>query len=81
MPYLEKEDTDISEERRLFYVGMTRAGVKLFFIIPEKRKKYGRIVVSEQSRFIDQIKEDWLNFHEVRFDSKYDKDRDQLRLF
>ncbi len=80
MPYLEK-DSDIHEERRLFYVGITRAKMKLFFIIPEKRKKYGQIVVTEPSRFIDEINEEWLNFNEVKFAPKFDKDIDQLTLF
>ena len=80
MPFLEK-GSDINEERRLFYVGITRAKIKLFFVIPEKRKKYGQIIVAEPSRFIDAINEEWLNFNEVKFSPKFQKDLDQLTLF
>lgn len=47
--------SDISEERRLFYVGVTRAKEKLIFTRCRKRKKQGRLEVAVTSRFLLDI--------------------------
>jgi superfamily I DNA/RNA helicase len=47
--------SDISEERRLFYVGVTRAKEKLVFTRARTRKKFGRVVESAPSRFLLEI--------------------------
>ncbi len=44
--------SDISEERRLFYVGVTRAKDKLIFTRARKRKRHGREENSVGSRFL-----------------------------
>ncbi len=46
---------DIEEERRLAYVGITRAQKTLTFTMAEQRKKYGDITDTEYSRFLDEI--------------------------
>ena len=48
----------IEEERRLFYVGITRAMKELFITYTEKRRKYGKEKLSVPSRFIKEIPED-----------------------
>ncbi|MGO9378208.1 MAG: ATP-dependent helicase [Dissulfurispiraceae bacterium] len=46
---------DVEEERRLFYVGITRAMRELFITHTVHRKKYGKNVPSNTSRFIEEI--------------------------
>ncbi len=51
-------DEGIEEERRLFYVGITRAMRELFITYTGHRKKYGKEVPSVPSRFLGEIPED-----------------------
>ena len=46
---------EIEEERRLFYVAMTRAEKKLILSYCNQRFKWGNIVQSEPSRFLSEI--------------------------
>ena len=46
---------EIEEERRLFYVAMTRAKEKLILSHCEQRFKWGNIIDCEPSRFISEI--------------------------
>ncbi|MGM0370731.1 MAG: ATP-dependent helicase [Bacillota bacterium] len=46
---------DLEEERRLFYVAMTRAGERLFLTYSKQRKKFGEIKDMIASRFLDEI--------------------------
>ncbi|MFU8844164.1 MAG: ATP-dependent helicase [Bacteroidales bacterium] len=47
--------TDLEEERRLFYVALTRAQQKLFITYSESRYRWGNLTICEPSRFIDEI--------------------------
>lgn len=53
--------SDLEEERRLFYVALTRAEKKVFISYAESRYKYGNVYFSEPSRFIDEIDEQCIN--------------------
>lgn len=46
---------ELEEERRLFYVAITRAEKKLILSHAESRYRYGSLTISEPSRFIDEI--------------------------
>lgn len=46
---------DLEEERRLFYVAMTRAETKLVLSYAESRYRWGNLTLSEPSRFIEEI--------------------------
>ncbi len=46
---------DLEEERRLFYVAVTRAEKKLHISYAESRYKWGNLIICEPSRFIDEI--------------------------
>ena len=46
---------EIEEERRLFYVAMTRAKKTLTLTAATMRYKYGQIIFSEKSRFVQEI--------------------------
>ena len=48
----------IDEERRLFYVGITRAREKLYLMHAEKRYRFGEITYPPPSVFLDEISED-----------------------
>jgi DNA helicase-2/ATP-dependent DNA helicase PcrA len=49
------ETFDIDEERRLCYVGITRAEQQLFFLGARQRRKYGKLEQREPSRFLSEI--------------------------
>jgi len=48
----------IEEERRLFYVGITRAMNELYITYTDHRSRYGKESPSVPSRFLDEIPED-----------------------
>jgi ATP-dependent DNA helicase Rep len=52
------EDGNIEEERRLCYVGITRARKTLTLSFCAKRKQYGEMQSCEPSRFLDEIPAD-----------------------
>lgn len=52
------EDVNIEEERRLFYVAITRAQEKLFFSHCRSRYKYGEEQRKARSRFLDEVSSD-----------------------
>ena len=63
-----EDETRLAEERRLCYVGMTRAMQKLTICHAESRRLYGQEKYHAPSRFIAELPED--NVHEVRKQSK-----------
>ena len=48
-------DEDLEEERRLCYVGITRAMRKLFITGAERRRVFGQTFVNDPSRFLEEI--------------------------
>ena len=50
--------TDLEEERRLCYVGITRARERLFLTHANLRRRFGGTQTSLRSRFIDEIPDD-----------------------
>ncbi|MBE7412310.1 MAG: ATP-dependent helicase [Leptospiraceae bacterium] len=53
--------TGEEEERRLMYVGMTRAKKKLYLTSTRGRKKFGESVPSIPSRFLSEINQEYLD--------------------
>jgi ATP-dependent DNA helicase Rep len=51
------ESDTIEEERRLMYVGITRAQHQLTITYAQKRKQFGEIVDTTPSRFLDELPE------------------------
>lgn len=47
--------TELEEERRLFYVALTRAEKRATISYAESRYKWGQLTISERSRFVDEI--------------------------
>jgi len=54
--------TDLEEERRLFYVAITRAQQKLTLSYAENRYRWGNLIMCEPSRFISEVPEDQIEF-------------------
>ena len=52
----------IAEERRLFYVGMTRARFRLQLSFCRSRKRYGETLNPEPSRFLAEIPSELLDW-------------------
>ncbi|MCX6149065.1 MAG: UvrD-helicase domain-containing protein [Ignavibacteriales bacterium] len=48
-------DSRIEEERRLFYVALTRAQKKVFITFARSRYRFGEVAYQSKSRFIDEI--------------------------
>lgn len=57
-----QEDDELEEERRLAYVGITRAKKKLYLTNAFSRLLYGRIQRNQPSRFVEEINPDLLQF-------------------
>jgi len=54
--------SDLEEERRLFYVAVTRARQKLTLSYAENRYKWGTPTMCEPSRFLSEIPEAFIDF-------------------
>ena len=48
-------DKELSEEKRLFYVGVTRAQTRLYLTYAQKRKWFGKEIKNKPSRFLKLI--------------------------
>lgn len=59
-------DDELEEERRLCYVGMTRAMKKLFLLGARERTIYGESRFQGQSRFIDEINPNYVEIIDNR---------------
>ncbi len=49
------DEDNVEEERRLAYVGVTRAQQKLFLTYAKERRQYGETITTEPSRFLDEL--------------------------
>lgn len=52
---------ELEEERRLFYVALTRARKRVMLTYAETRYKFGSLQYAERSRFLDEIPEQYIN--------------------
>ena len=53
----------IEEERRLMYVGITRAKQNLTITYAKKRKQFGEFLETTPSRFLDELPRDHIHWH------------------
>ena len=56
------EEGRLDEERRLFYVGITRARERLCLSYATRSKRYGAIISNEPSRFLAELPQDDLHW-------------------
>jgi DNA helicase-2/ATP-dependent DNA helicase PcrA len=75
-----EEIADLEEERRLFYVGMTRAKERLFLSRTERRSTFGVGRTNLASRFLDEIPMELIHLEE-REESPDDRERPATGLF
>lgn len=85
LPYRrEGKPFDLEEERRLFYVGMTRARHKLILTHAKTRFLFGQRQQNEPSRFLDDIEQALLEIKRMaagRKPANKEPDNLQLKLF
>jgi DNA helicase-2/ATP-dependent DNA helicase PcrA len=56
---------DLEEERRLFYVAMTRAEKKLTLTYAVSRYRWGNLIGCEPSRFLEEVHPDYIEFANI----------------
>ena len=56
------DDNMVEEERRLAYVGITRAQQSLIFTMAKERRQYGDVIRPEPSRFLFELPQDDLEW-------------------
>jgi DNA helicase-2/ATP-dependent DNA helicase PcrA len=57
---------DLEEERRLFYVAVTRAKKECYLSYARSRFKNGELHYCEPSRFLDEIDDEFLEYEEIK---------------
>ena len=58
------EEGGIEEERRLFYVGITRARRELALSYAKQRQRFGELLHCEPSRFLEELDQDHLDWQD-----------------
>jgi len=69
---LSESEEDIEEERRLFYVAVTRARKRLVLTSAEVRRLYGNIRCNEPSRFLKEIEEGLVTIYKLKPAAMFD---------
>ena len=70
------EDKEIEEERRLCYVGVTRAKERLFLTRSKQRTTYGSTTYNPPSRFLSEIPENMLDGYEEAMGKKSTQEKE-----
>jgi len=73
--------TDVSEERRLCYVGITRAQRKLYLTRACTRVSRGRAMPRTPSRFLLEIPDELLEIRDLAEEAREQVPKDELRSF
>ncbi len=60
-------EDDLEEERRLFYVAVTRAKDRLYLTNCERRYRFGELSYPTASRFLSEIRDELLEFNSTAF--------------
>lgn len=68
------ESETIEEERRLAYVGITRAQRELTLSLASTRKRYGEVLSAEPSRFLNELPSD-----DIRWENRNKLSQDELK--
>lgn len=62
---------ELEEERRLFYVALTRAEEKAYFTYAITRFRWGKIVDGEPSRFMEEVGEKYMEILNTNFTTSF----------
>jgi superfamily I DNA/RNA helicase len=76
-----ENNTDIEEERRLFFVAMTRAKQQLFLTWARRRKRFGKNLTRRISPFVSNIDDNLLIRQEPSYGKKRRQVQTQMKLF
>ncbi|WP_394142679.1 DNA helicase Rep [Vibrio chagasii] len=60
------DEGNVEEERRLMYVGITRAQKELTFTKCRERRQFGELIKPTQSRFLDELPHDDVEWESVK---------------
>jgi ATP-dependent DNA helicase Rep len=60
------DEENVDEERRLAYVGITRAQKELTFTLCRERRQFGELLKPQQSRFLDELPYDDVEWETVK---------------
>ncbi|PKD19333.1 ATP-dependent DNA helicase [Salegentibacter salinarum] len=63
--------SELEEERRLFYVALTRAEKQAYLTYTQSRYRWGKLVDAEPSRFIEEVDEQYMDYMIPQDDYKY----------
>ncbi len=63
--------SELEEERRLFYVALTRAEKQAFLTYTQSRYRWGKLIDAEPSRFIEEIDEQYLDYITPKDDHRF----------
>ncbi|MEH6658077.1 ATP-dependent helicase [Leeuwenhoekiella marinoflava] len=82
--------SELEEERRLFYVALTRAEKQAYLTYTESRYRWGKLIDAEPSRFIEEIDQQYLDIQTPMDNYRYkpmidtdifgEPDKSKLRL-
>ena len=82
--------SELEEERRLFYVALTRAEKQAFLTYTQSRYRWGKLIDAEPSRFIEEIDETFLEYLTPKTENRFkplidsdifgDVDKSRLRM-
>lgn len=70
---IEENPDNIEEERRLFYVAITRAKEKLFLTFCQNRKNRGDVIAKLPSSFLDEIPANLVEYHKESIEASPEK--------
>lgn len=63
--------SELEEERRLFYVAITRAEKQAYLTYTQSRYRWGKLIDAEPSRFIEEINESFLEYLTTITENRY----------
>ena len=73
LPHRNSVDNALEEERRLTYVGITRARKTLCLSHAATRRRYGELLACEPSRFLEELPQDYLDWESKRIATPEEK--------
>jgi ATP-dependent DNA helicase Rep len=71
------EENAEEEERRLMYVGITRARESLSLSFAEKRRRYGEMVSCQPSRFLEELPKDLLEWRGDNVEKDHERTKER----
>jgi len=63
--------SELEEERRLFYVAVTRAEKQAYLTYTQSRYRWGKLIDAEPSRFIEEIDEQFIEYLTPKTEHRY----------